>query len=494
MNIKLLFLPIFETDVSGNEINPSRIPPLGLATLKGYMEKKGIDIDLDDLSIKSCKYNSVANDGKRIDFDIFNDRKKIKKIRKNEKYPELKGEGEKILNLTNLNGYDIIGFSIINSINPSSVTIPIVLSKLIKEKYDSMLIMGGNITDEVGRKILEYGNVDYRIFGGPRTSKGEINLFNFIENYENGNLDEVEGASYFKDGKYICKDKNYTENEKSKVTKPNFDGLLLETYKDVMKDRTGERFLVLPYFSSRGCPNNCAYCCNSLESFFRTKDLDKTIEDIKSLSNKYNTKYFLFLDNEIYTPKKYAKALLESNLNIKYSICADLQTLDSKSIKLLEESGAVRLIFGLETGSPRLQSYINKNIDLKRAKNVLKLCSKGGMKTVLTLICGFPWERESDVEKTLEFLLRNKSYIDNIELNKFFLGGQILENPDRFDIQIKESNDVGLGKSRYFIEKGGWNKPKIMKHRKRAYKTIMEFKEKYFGKTSTIGDIIAKEI
>lgn len=494
MNMKLLFLPLFGTDVSGNKMGLPRIPPLGISVLKGYLKGKGIDIELDDLSIKSFKYNMEANETERINFEIFNDKEKMKELENGERCVEFEREGEKILNLTDLKGFDVIGFSIMNSHNPSSITVPVTLGKLIKEKFGSMVIVGGTITDGFAKRILKSGKIDYRIIGDSRTSLGEVNLFKFIQKYGSGNLEELDGISYFDNGKHKYNHRDYTADEKTIITKPNFDGLPLETYRDIIEKITGKRFLVLPYYFSKGCPNNCVYCCHSREKLFEMAGPEKIIEDIEELSRKYNTNYFLFLDNEIYAPKKYAEAFLNSNLNIKYSICADFRTLNSKVVKLLKESGAFRIMIGLETASKRIQKNINKNIDLGKAKRILKICSEENLRTTITLICGFPWERQEDIEETLEFLIRNKNHIDDVELNKFFLEGQYLENPQEFNIEIKESEDIERSKFKYFEEVDGRNREELRRHTKRAYMSISEIRNKYFGESPKVDRLLAEKI
>jgi radical SAM superfamily enzyme YgiQ (UPF0313 family) len=125
-------------------------------------------------------------------------------------------------------------------------------------------------------------------------------------------------------------------------------------------------------------------------------------------------------------------------LGIKWSDSANFVPLNRKLLRLLQEAGSIRLIFGLESGSPRILRYINKNLTLTQVEGILKLCCEVGIWPEVNLICGFPHETEKDVKLTVSFLKKVRKYLRVVYVNKFFLEGRIKKYPEKFGIVIRE--------------------------------------------------------
>jgi radical SAM superfamily enzyme YgiQ (UPF0313 family) len=108
----------------------------------------------------------------------------------------------------------------------------------------------------------------------------------------------------------------------------------------------------------------------------------------------------------------------------------------------LKESGCIKLVFGLETASKRLQKYIRKEIDLEHVKKIIRHCYNIGIWVDITFLCGLPYERYIDIYQTLIFIRDNYRYIRGINLNKFILkpNSEIYNKPADFGIRIKEKN------------------------------------------------------
>jgi radical SAM superfamily enzyme YgiQ (UPF0313 family) len=119
-------------------------------------------------------------------------------------------------------------------------------------------------------------------------------------------------------------------------------------------------------------------------------------------------------------------------VDIKWEDSATFQYMNKALIKKMREAGAVRLIFGLESCSKRILRYIGKNISLSQVEKNLKSLWEAGIQVEVNLICGFPYERISDIKKTIEFLRRNKKYIKVAYVKKFFLDGKMRAYPEKY--------------------------------------------------------------
>lgn len=78
----------------------------------------------------------------------------------------------------------------------------------------------------------------------------------------------------------------------------------------------------------------------------------------------------------------------------------------------LRQSGLVDIIYGVESGSPRVLGLMNKNFTIETAERVLRDTHEAGIKTTGNFMFGFPGETEDDFTMTLDFLRRNYRSLD----------------------------------------------------------------------------------
>ena len=121
------------------------LPPIGIATLKSVLEKNGHQVDIDDLNIKVDYDTKYSKDKERLGVNLmlFEDRERVKKYLKTGDDEKLEEEANKILAKTSYKGYDIIGMSLLDETIFSVIGTTLVLSKLIKERTGSTIVLGG---------------------------------------------------------------------------------------------------------------------------------------------------------------------------------------------------------------------------------------------------------------------------------------------------------------------------------------------------------------
>jgi len=443
MKVKLLYTPRYDMDYNTGDYLPfstyAFIPPVGMPIVTAFLKKHGIKAEQDDLLVKTYRKDLKL-------LEPFQIEEKRKKFLEQGGEETLEEYGEKILKLTKVSGFDIVGFSLYEPDNPTTGIIALVLAKLIKEKYDPIIVIGGRFWGYSKEILLRSGFIDYGISHNPFTAPAELNFLKFCEAYEKGkNMEEAPGVEIATENGIKTTPTNYKEEEICHFTLPDFDGLPLDLYRYKLScEIDGRKYvgsiLVLPYFFVKGCPFKCAFCCNSILPGPILKDPEEVKADLEYLKKKYKTNNFFFLNTEINSNRKYLEKITKmlKDLDIKFSDCACFVPMDRKLLKNLKEAGAVRLMFGLESGSPRVLKYLGKNFTIPQAEKVLKEAWKIGIWSELSLICGFPYERLSDVRKTIDFLRKNKKYIKSAYINKFFLDGRIRKYPHLYGIEILE--------------------------------------------------------
>jgi radical SAM superfamily enzyme YgiQ (UPF0313 family) len=86
--------------------------------------------------------------------------------------------------------------------------------------------------------------------------------------------------------------------------------------------------------------------------------------------------------------------IIRRNIDIRIACPTGIHinTLDKPLLKKMKQAGFYRLCFGIETGNQEMQKRIHKNIDLEKAKRVIKDANDLGFWTSATFIVGFPGE------------------------------------------------------------------------------------------------------
>ena len=444
MKIKLLYAPrLYETGRFGYQGSHALFPPLGIALVTSFLRKNKIESSQDDLDIKVWHDNTYSKDtSKKVDMALFDDRKRVLDFTKNGKDSLLQKEAEKILEKTEYHGYDIIGFSIIDDHNFSVLGCTIVLAKLIKERTNAIIIIGGL---RHSRKIHEISlvNLDYIDFV---VLEDHVTLLELLYFLERGNLDNIKDKNivfkkqnikkYMKykkrknfsiniDKKHLKKDRWGCNLAEDILPKPDFEALPLDLYKYNLKKCSHKSILLLPYSFVIGCNNGCIFCPNSEKPHIFCKPPKVVSREVKELSLKYKTKYFIFLNTNVNPSYKYTEELsywfMRNNVNVLWISCANFRYLDKKLLKKLRKIGAIKLIYGLESASQKMLDYIEKGVTLKKARKLLKYGHRIGIWNEIELIAGMPHETKQDINNTIKFIQKNKKYINYFHLAKFIL-------------------------------------------------------------------------
>lgn len=237
------------------------------------------------------------------------------------------------------------------------------------------------------------------------TGEGEntvVPLFNGILRGE-GDLNRIPGLHYRKDGQL------FHNNELMPLcdlnTLPYWDDRLLPLEDPhVLKDQ----YYFMPIDIGRGCPYSCTFCCTGYfwRRVYRMKGTEEIIADIKYYKEKYGIRSFWFTHDAFTVNRKLVTEIcdriLEEKLDIVWRCSARLDCISEELILKMKQAGMVRMSFGVETGSPRMQKIINKNLDLKKAKGLVDFLLKEQIWVGLYFMYGFPQETEEDLNQTLE--------------------------------------------------------------------------------------------
>lgn len=134
-------------------------------------------------------------------------------------------------------------------------------------------------------------------------------------------------------------------------------------------------------------------------------------EEITQLYNKFGFTSFKLVHDSFTSSRKHAegvtKELAECQVpGLRWSCSARCDTVDSELLAAMRKGGCTGLFFGIETASTRMQKKINKFLNLDAIEPMLSQALKLGFDFTVSFIVGFPDEEWSDIEASIEVLLR----------------------------------------------------------------------------------------
>jgi hypothetical protein len=79
-------------------------------------------------------------------------------------------------------------------------------------------------------------------------------------------------------------------------------------------------------------------------------------------------------------------------------------------LESMYDAGCRAIFFGMESGSPKIQQEIRKNLDLGEASRIVRKSASLGIYTVVSFMMGFPDETEEDLNMTLRAMVRETAF------------------------------------------------------------------------------------
>ncbi|MBU1887859.1 MAG: tetratricopeptide repeat protein, partial [Candidatus Omnitrophica bacterium] len=419
--VKMLRMPSFcnKDEINSTGLNTSLLPPLALGQIVAYLRAKGIKIDQDDLNI-NVHYDNCCSKilESQVDVSVFFDENKISKYISGAEDKYIDMIMEKIERKSEFCGYNVILLSLpVMTSNSSGLLFTLGLCRFLKKKYNPIVIAGGARQSIDLLNKYECKDIDFVSNGG------ESMLFRLLSEFKNGLelTESLDGSRIRENG---CK---LIAGEPTPMLKPDFSGLPIDKYKykglrtrysdecrEILEEFNKSGTLLLPFKFITGCPYECAFCPMAVNKSMHVLDPATVALYLKELQEEYNPTGFFFLSDTINISRQYVNELcdeiIKNKAKILWSDCARADNLDRDTLFKMREAGCIRLIFGIETASPRLLQYIRKGIGVKRLEDTLRWSDEAGIWTGVEIICGLPHEKDSDVEETVAFLNKNKKY------------------------------------------------------------------------------------
>lgn len=251
--------------------------------------------------------------------------------------------------------------------------------------------------------------------------EGEVTLYDLATTLERGgSLAQVSGITFRSGGEIVH---NPPRRPEMDVEQFALDYNLLPTEKFAkgvyLRNYQNEEIVSLPLHFGRGCAQKCVFCSFGLIPY-RVRKLDKVVADIVHLKERFNRRYFSFIDPSFCERtafvEAFCKRLIEERIDIKWYCEARADT-PLRLLDLMARAGCISLDFAVETGSPRILEVIRKRINLGQVQEFAAECKKLGIRTLAFWMLSHPDEKEEDARQTLKLAERLAPYTNYVTFN-----------------------------------------------------------------------------
>src|SRR3989344_162298 len=187
-------------------------------------------------------------------------------------------------------------------------------------------------------------------------------------------------------------------------------------YEAYLQDQSGKNHLTTTMFSSRGCPERCAFCDRPAlwGRAMRYAPMNRVEEELQDIYDRgFRGGYFY--DDILFLNKQRAMELYDKLSRFGFVSRGNLRTdVIAKDnygftfLKHMRDRGLVDVFVGVESGSNQIKANIHKGTTIEQDSLVLGWCKKLGIKFKASVIFGLPGETKETLEATKKWVFENR--------------------------------------------------------------------------------------
>jgi anaerobic magnesium-protoporphyrin IX monomethyl ester cyclase len=164
--------------------------------------------------------------------------------------------------------------------------------------------------------------------------------------------------------------------------------------------------------TSRGCPFLCTYCNTFAGKTARLRSAENVVAEMEQMWRDHAIEDFYVVDDIFNMDRKRTAAVFQMIIRLGKNwrlyfvngLRADIMT--RELVDLMADAGTVWVTYAVESGSPRIQKLVKKNMRLERAAEIINYSQDRGMVVNVNTMYGFPTETSADAQQTLDYLAR----------------------------------------------------------------------------------------
>lgn len=193
----------------------------------------------------------------------------------------------------------------------------------------------------------------------------------------------------------------------------DLDGLAMPALDVLPLARYRSLDLPAPFASmvtSRGCPFRCRYCSQVyVGGRYRSHSASRVVDEMARAQQSFGAREIVFFDETFTMERDWVLSLCEDILRrglvVPWNVRTRVDRLDGDVLAAMAEAGCCSVHVGIETGSPRVQRLMNKNLRLDGVSRALAAARDAGLETRGYFMLGYPGETVEEMEQTIQLSL-----------------------------------------------------------------------------------------
>jgi len=298
---------------------------------------------------------------------------------------------------------DVVGLS---AMTTTACLLPGVVEAVRAARPEAFIVLGGPYVSASDRLVLGAIDADAAVPG-----EGELAFEQLLRaRFDGGDLGDVPGIMWRSPEGEVVVNPGVTPfvEDLDSLPLPAYDLIDLPAYwgRKTTVPILRRRYATL--ITSRGCPYQCIWCHKIFGKRTRMHSAARIIEEMEFLHGKYGVVDFDIQDDTFNIRRQRVLDLCGTILDrghrfklaIPNGVRGDIMT--PEVIDALADAGLYMCMFALESGSPRIQKWTRKNLNIPR---YLDACRRTAERRVFIQTCcmmGFPTETEDDLDMTIE--------------------------------------------------------------------------------------------
>jgi len=162
--------------------------------------------------------------------------------------------------------------------------------------------------------------------------------------------------------------------------------------------------------TSRGCPFLCTYCNTFAGKTARLRSAENVVAEMERMSRDHAIEDFYVVDDIFNMDRHRTETIFRMIIGLRKNwrlyfvngLRADIMT--RELVDLMADAGTVWVTYAVESGSPRIQKLVKKNMRLEKAAEIINYSQDRGMVVNVNTMYGFPSETGADAQQTLDYL------------------------------------------------------------------------------------------
>lgn len=274
------------------------------------------------------------------------------------------------------------------------------VSEFVKNNSTVPVVWGGVHGSLLPEQTLKNPFIDILVI-----EEGEETFLELVRVLTNKQpLNSVKGI-WYKDGNNIRKTPARDPIDLNKQPFLDYDLIDIKTYSSIVAGKK-----CLPFESSRGCPYQCSFCYNTCfhRKTWRGLSVEQTLARIKHAIRKTGVQGLSFYDDNFFLDLDRAYGILDGMVKGKFDMVwgkgdirlDSLVTLDDDYLGLIQKSGCVNLVIGIESGSQKVADALRKGINVSQVAPLNRKLAKYDIYLQYLFLVGTPDETLDDLAQT----------------------------------------------------------------------------------------------